>query len=190
MCNLENSNEGFLDQNWTRYSLLVAAGIFIGGITLAWLVGQGFLGDILPNAGILLGVSVTVATVLVCCVTSGMITTLFRRMPQYQEMEIQFDKAMVHYEREEWDEALQELNDLLEPGMDHKRALYYGARCYERKDNWEKVKEYCQHYLDMKPDDKEVWELLALAHKRLFEYDEAEKARNKAAQIESDKYAD
>lgn len=180
------AKQGILDKKWSRASLAIAAMIFFGGILLAWLSGYGFLPGFLPGPGTILGLSVLVATVLVCCVTSGMITSLFSRMPEYQEMEIQFDKAMIHFEQQEWDEALEEFNELLEPDMDHKRALYYAARCYEQKDNWPKVKEHCRHYLDMQPDDKEVWELLALAHKRLFEYDKAEEASKRAAQIEKD----
>lgn len=183
MRELGKNKQGILDKTWTRGSLAVAGAAFFGGITIAWLSGQGFLGELLPDPRIILGLSIMLSTVLVCCVTSGMITRLLTKMPEYHEMELQFDKAMAHYEEEEWDKAIAEFNELLEPDMDHKRALYYAARCYEQKDNWEKVKEYCQHYLDMQPDDKEVWELLALAYKRLFEYEEAEEARSRASEL-------
>ena len=73
--------------------------------------------------------------------------------------------------------------ELAGPKMDHKRALYYSARCYEKFDDWENVKKYCYAYLALKPEDREVWEMVADAHKRLFEYTEAEEAQKRAEEL-------
>ena len=108
-------------------------------------------------------------------------------MPEYGEMEIRFDEGMQHYENEEWENALLIFTELAGPRLDHKRALYYAARCYEHLDDWENVKKFCNAYLAIKPKDREVWEMLSEAHKKVFEYSEAEDAAEKASKLpESD----
>ena len=69
------------------------------------------------------------------------------------------------------------------PDMNHKRALYYGARCAEELEDFDTVKVYCKAYLKMQPKDKEVWEILARAHKKFFEYEEAEDALRQAENL-------
>jgi hypothetical protein len=49
--------------------------------------------------------------------------------------------------------------------------------------DWENVKKYCKAYLQIKWKDREVWLMLSDAHKRLFEYDEAEYAAKRAADV-------
>ena len=103
------------------------------------------------------------------------------RIPEYGEMEIQFKEGKDHYDDGEWQLALDIFKELMGPDMNHLRALYYGARCAEELEEFETVKVYCQYYLKMKRRDKEVWEMLARAHKKFFEYDEADDALKQAA---------
>ena len=45
------------------------------------------------------------------------------------------------------------------------------------------MKIFCLAYLEIKPKDREVWEMLNRAHKKLFEYEEAEDALDKASRL-------
>ncbi len=151
--------------------------IIVGGFIVAWLGGQGYL-PIDPVMA--LGMSFLLATIIVCCSSTLLITSFARRIPQYGDMEIRFEEGKLRFDNEEWDYALEIFKSLAGTKLDHKRALYYGARCYEELDDWENMKIFCKAYLKMKPKDKEVWEMLNRAHRRLFEYGEADEALDKA----------
>jgi predicted Zn-dependent protease len=69
------------------------------------------------------------------------------------------------------------------PANDHKRALYYGALCYDKLDKSEDMRNFLKRYLELQPKDKEAWDLLARAHKRLFEYAEAQEAEIRASEL-------
>ena len=154
--------------------------IFVGGIILAWLGGLGVL-PINPIAT--LGLAIMLVVVLVCCSAINMIASYSQRIPQYSEMEIRYEEAKSHFDNEEYNEALEIFKQLAGPRLNHKRALYYGARCYEALDNWENMKVFCKAYLELKPKDKEVWEMLNRAHKKLFEYEEAQEALDRAKKL-------
>ena len=98
-------------------------------------------------------------------------------------MEIKFKEGKAHYEDGEWQLALDIFKELMAAEMNHVRALYYGARCVEELEDFETVKVYCKYYLKMKRRDKEVWEMLARAHKKFFEYEEAEDALEVARKL-------
>jgi hypothetical protein len=168
------------------YIGILAVAIVFGGIIVALLSGQG----ILPFDGpMVLGVTILAATVIVCCASTLMLGSLASKMPEYGDMEIRYEEGIEHYGNEEWDNALLIFTELAGPRLDHKRALYYAARCYEQMDDWENVKKFCNAYLIIKPKDREVWEMLSDAHKKLFEYGEAEDAQEKASKLpESDEY--
>lgn len=154
--------------------------IVVGGIVVAWLGGQGYL----PIDPILaLGMSFLLATIIVCCSSTLMLGSLARRIPEYGDMEIRFEEGKLRFDNEEWDYALEIFKSLAGPKLDHKRALFYGARCYEEMDDWENMKIFCKAYLKLKPKDKEVWEMLNRAHRRLFEYGEADEALGRANAI-------
>ena len=167
-----------------KYIGILAVAIVFGGIIVALLSAQG----ILPFDGpTVLGIAILVATVVVCCASTIMLGSVASKMPEYGEMEIRFDEGMEHYGNEEWENALLIFTELAGPKLNHKRALYYAARCYAQMDDWENVKKFCKAYLAIKPRDREVWEMLADAHKRLFEYSEAAEAAEKASRLpESD----
>ncbi|NHJ12945.1 MAG: tetratricopeptide repeat protein [Candidatus Thorarchaeota archaeon] len=163
-----------------NYKILGGAAliILVLGITLAWLGGQG----IVPlDPSTVLGITILSITIIACCSSMTIIGGVATRIPEYGEMETRFEEGMSHFEAEEWEEALVVFRELMGPLKDHKRALYYAARCCEKRDDFDCVKTYCKRYLELQPRDKEVWELLASAHKRLFEYEEAEDALDKAA---------
>ena len=163
-----------------KYIGIAAIAIVFGGIIIAWLSAQG----ILPFDGVMvMGVSILIATVIVCCASAIMLGSVASKMPEYGEMEIRFEEGMEHYKNEEWENALLIFTELAGPKMDHKRALYYSARCYEQTDDWVNVKKFCNSYLSIKPKDREVWEMLASAHKKLFEYGEAEDAQERASKL-------
>ncbi|MGD9396414.1 MAG: CDC27 family protein [Candidatus Thorarchaeota archaeon] len=154
--------------------------IFVGGVIIAWLGGLGVL-PIEPIST--LGLAIMLIVVLVCCSAINMIASYSQRIPQYGEMEIRYEEAKLHYDNEEYEEALEIFKQLAGPRLNHKRALYYGARCYEALDDWENMKLFCKAYLELKPKDKEVWEMLNRAHKKLFEYEEAQEALEKANKL-------
>ena len=154
--------------------------IVIGGIIAAWLGGLGYLPI---DPGTALGMSMLFATIIVCCSSTLMIGSFAQRVPEYGDMELRFDEGKLRFDNEEWEYALEIFKTLAGSKLDHKRALYYGALCYEELDDWENMKSFCKAYLEMKPKDKEVWEMLNRAHKRLFEYNEADDALKKANEL-------
>ncbi|MFX1561130.1 MAG: tetratricopeptide repeat protein [Promethearchaeota archaeon] len=154
--------------------------IFLGGVVLAFLGGWGLL-PINPVATI--GFAILLIVILVCCSAINMIASYSQRIPEYGEMEIQYEEAKSHYDNEEYEEALAIFKELAGPKLNHKRALYYGARCFEALDDWENMKIFCKAYLALKSKDKEVWEMLNRAHKKLFEYEEAQEALDRASKL-------
>ncbi|MBN2228316.1 MAG: hypothetical protein JW779_01910 [Candidatus Thorarchaeota archaeon] len=163
-----------------RYVGILAVLIAIGGIIIAWLGGQG----ILPiNPGVALGMSILLATILVCCAAAILQGTFASRIADYGDMEIRYDEAMEHFENEEWENALLIFTELAGPKMDHKRGTFYAAVCYEKLNDWENVKKYIKAYLTLKKDDAEAWEILARAERSMFEYEASEEALDRAARI-------
>jgi tetratricopeptide (TPR) repeat protein len=154
--------------------------IFVGAIVLSWLGGMGFIP---VNPMMTLGLSIMLIVILVCCSAISMIATYSRRIPEYSDMEIRYEEAKSLYDNEEYEAALEIFRELAGPRLNHKRAVYYGARCYEAQDDWENMKIFCKAYLELKPKDKEVWEMLNRAHKKLFEYEEAQEALDRASQL-------
>ncbi len=166
-----------------KYIAFLGALIVVSGIILAWLGGHG----ILPfDPGITLTITILTATVIMCCASTLMIGSVASKIPEYQDMELRFQEGLAHFENEEWENALLIFTELAGPTMDHKRALYYAALCYGKVNDWENVKKYIKAYLKLKPDDKEAWELLADAHKRLFEYEQADIALKNATSPSKD----
>jgi hypothetical protein len=166
----EQEGTGMLPPKYVGIAVVI---IFVGGVILSLLAGQGFL----PIDPVMtLGMSILLGTILICCSATMMIASYSSRIPEYSEMEIRYDEAKDHFENEEYEEALAIFTVLAGPKLDHKRALYYGARCYEALEDWENMKLYCKAYLELKSKDKEVWEMLNRAHKKLFEFEEAEEA--------------
>jgi len=132
---------------------------------------------------VVLGVTILAATVIVCCASAIMLGSVASKLPEYGDMEIRLDEGMEHYGNEEWENALLIFTELAGPKLNHKRALYYAAKCYEKMDDWKNVKKFCNAYLVLKPKDREVWELLSSAHKKLVEYGEAEDAQVRASKL-------
>ncbi len=154
--------------------------IFIASIIVEFLNNLFSLG-ITPGTAFTIGI--LMATIFACCGSLSTLGSIGLRIPEYGEMEIKFQEAKELYDNGDWQDALYIFKELHGPQMNHKRALYYGAKCYEQLDDWAMVKHYCQKYLEMKPKDREVWELLASAHKKLFEYDDADKASARAEKL-------
>jgi tetratricopeptide (TPR) repeat protein len=163
-----------------RIVAFLAIAVFLLGVALAWTASRFALPI---SSGLILGASITVSVMLLCCISYLMTSAYSARMPAYEEMEVEFRKGIQFFENREWQEALEVFKRLMGPMMNHKRALYYAARCCEELSDWEGVKLYSKKYLEMKSKDKEVWEMLARAHKRLFEYEEAEDALDKASRL-------
>ncbi len=179
MSQFADDEEGmrFLPPKYVSVAVVI---IFIGGSIISVLGGQG----IIPVDPVMtMGMTILLITMLVCCSAITMVTSYSSRIPQYSEMEIKFDEAMSHYEDGEYEAAIEMFRLLAGPKMNHKRALYYGARCYEALGDWENTKTFCKAYLELKPKDKEVWEMLNRAHKRLFEYEEAQDALDKTKSL-------
>jgi tetratricopeptide (TPR) repeat protein len=163
-----------------KYVSIAIIVIFVGGIVLSMLGAWGYIPI---NPATTFGMSIMLIVILVCCSAAMMITSYSRRIPEYGEMEIRYEEAKSHFDNEEYEAALEIFRELAGPRLNHKRAVYYGARCYETQDDWENMKIFCKAYLELKPKDKEVWEMLNRAHKKLFEYEEAQDALDRANKL-------
>ncbi len=170
------------ERNYSRMFMLAALAVFLAGAIVSLLGGYGYI-QVDPVQ--VMGFTMVSVAILICCGSLTITGRIMAKMPEYGETEEKFRQAMELYENEEWEEASQIFSELVGPKMDHRRALYYGARCLEKMDRWEDVKKYIGRYLELQPKDKEAWELLATAHRRLFEYEEAEAAEEKARQMPS-----
>ncbi len=163
-----------------RHLRLIVVGILAGGSVTILLS----LMKILPVDAMLVysGVVVTL-TILFCCYAMIVVVSVSARLPSYRRMEMEFEEGKALFDEGQYREALRIFERLAGPQMDHKRALYYAARCHVQLNEWNEVKRYCQLYLRLQPRDREVWLMLADAHKRLFEYEEAEEASRRAAEL-------
>ncbi len=163
-----------------RYLGAIVVIIALVGFGATLLAQQGYI----PLSPInIIGATMLAIPILVCCYTLGMQASLASKMPEYAEQESVFEKGMTYYNSKEWNKALDVFLEVMGPKKDHKRALYYSARCYEQLNDWANVKQFAGLYLAMQPKDREVWEMLAAAHTRLFEYDEAERAKARASRL-------
>ncbi len=174
-----------MSSNKVKMIGLAAVLIIVGGIITAWLTGWGYLPFVAQyaNPAAILGITILTGSILICCTASMLTGSFASRIPEYGEMEIAFEKGMDHYNAEEWEDALEVFQKLMGPELDHKRALYYGAKCCEKLDNTECVIKYLERYVELQSKDKEAWLMLAKAHKRLFQYEEAQRAEQKAMEL-------
>ncbi len=163
------------EKQMSRPKLVAGIGglIIISGVILELLSGWGIV-PLSFAPGDILGLTILVGSILICCSSTLMTTRYAAKIPEYGDMEIKFREAKHHFDNQETEEALVLFKELMGPEMNHKRALYYAARCCEVLDDYEGVKLFCTQYIKMQPRDAEVWEMLANAHKKLFEYEEAE----------------
>ncbi|MFW9847129.1 MAG: tetratricopeptide repeat protein [Candidatus Thorarchaeota archaeon] len=178
---VQAASEGIRTPFGLDYRVLGAASfiILIVGVILAWVVGH--LGIFDP--GIVISLTMFIVMIMVCCTSMMVIQQFAARIPEYGEMEIRFEEGMEHYKNREWEEALKIFQEQMGPDLNHKRALFYGAKCCKNLDDYEGVKKYIRRYLELSPKDKDAWEMLAGAHKKLFEYEEAEDAMEKASRL-------
>ncbi|MFW9976495.1 MAG: tetratricopeptide repeat protein [Candidatus Thorarchaeota archaeon] len=177
---------GTPEQGGTRKAKRVGlAGLLIilGSVITAWAVGWGYLPYFAPPATIL-GLGVIIGMILICCTSSLFTMSVAMKIPEYGELEIVFEEGLDFYSNEEWKEALQVFRKVMGSEMNHKRALFYAAKCSEKLDDYEGVKMYLSYYMKMQSKDREAWEMLANAHKKLFEYSEADVAMQRAQQLE------
>lgn len=175
------SQKGTYNSKFLKAAKVVIV-IFIIGMTIASLQIVGIITFLGPVSATI-GFTILLDTIIICCVASSSIGTISQNLDRYEAEERLFKEGKELYDLGEWEEALVFFSKLLNPDMDHKRALYYSARCYEELGQWEEVKKFCVKYLELVPKDREVWELLARAHKRLFEYEEAEQAMQQASKL-------
>ena len=174
-----NSSDLSKKLSFKRIGLAISV-IIVGGLGLAFLAGYGYV-DLDP--GIIIGLTIILVTVLACCTSCTLLGSYSSNISKYQELEDRFKDGLVLFEDEEWAAALEVFTDVMGPAKDHKRALYYGALCYDKLDKNEDMRILLKRYLELQPKDKEVWNLLAQAHKRLFEYAEAEEAEIRASEL-------
>ena len=176
---LGNSSDMSKKLSFKRIGLGVMIIIVCGG-GLALLAGYGYIA---LDPGIIIGFTVILVSMLVCCTSCTLLGSYSSRMSEYQELEDRFKEGLVLFEDQEWTAALEVLNAVIGPAKDHKRALYYSALCYEKLNKSEDMRDSLKRYLELQPKDKEVWNLLAQAHKRLFEYAEAQEAEIRASEL-------
>jgi tetratricopeptide (TPR) repeat protein len=161
-----------------RTILVVAAVVFVGGLVVGLLGGLGVLA--IPASSVII-LTVLLVAVLACCSTITRLFQVSKRMPLYSEMEARFEQGKMLFDNGEWAQSLEVFLELAGPKKDHKRALYYAARCYENLEQWSQAKEHYRLYLKLQPKDKEVWHSLAQAHRKMFEYEQADEADRIAA---------
>ncbi len=174
-----NSSDMSKNLSFKRIGLGVAV-IIVGGGGLALLAGYGYIA---LDPGIIIGFTVVLVSMLVCCTSCTLLASYSSRMSEYQELEDRFKEGLVLFKDQEWTAALEVFNEVIGPAKDHKRALYYGALCYDKLNKSEDMRDSLKRYLELQPKDKEVWNLLAQAHKRLFEYAEAQEAEIRASEL-------
>ena len=175
------TGESFIERRG-RFLAVIAFTSIVSGISLEWLQGYGYITRF-AQPGITLALSIIIVMMVSCITAFSVVFNVTTRLPEYQEMEEEFKRAKEHFDFEEWEEALEIFNVLLQPDMQHRRALFYSAACYENLNDWEKMKKYIKLYLELQPKDPTAWEMLARAHKRLFEYEEADEALAEAQRI-------
>ena len=175
----ENSSDLSKKLNFKKAGLAVSV-IIVGGVGFAFLAGHGYIDQ---DPGIIIGFTLILVTIVVFCTSCGFIGSYMSNLPDYQRLEDRFKDGLVLFEDEEWIAALEVFKDVMGPTKDHKRALYYGALCYDKLDRSEDMRDFLKLYLELQPKDKEVWNLLARAHKRLFEYAEAQEAEIRASEL-------
>ncbi len=173
-----------LSINKRKQKILVSTAIVIivGGIVMEWLIGHGFIQIGIPS-GTIFGVTMLTGLIIICCISSMLTGSYAAKMPEYGEMETEFNEGMAFFEEGEYEDAIRIFKELMGSELNHKRALYYTAEAYEHLDEYEQVKKYITKYLEMQPNDQEAWEMLGSAHKRLFEYEEAEEAYSKGKEL-------
>ncbi|MGY5860837.1 MAG: tetratricopeptide repeat protein [Candidatus Thorarchaeota archaeon] len=154
--------------------------IIVGGFGLAFLAGYDYI-DLDP--GTIIGLTIILVTAFTCCTSCTLLGSYSSKMPEYRELEDRFKDGLVLFEEEEWIAALEVFTEVMGPAKDHIRALYYGALCYDKLERSEDMRDVLKRYLELQPNDKEVWNLLARAHKRLFEYAEAQEAEIRASAL-------
>jgi tetratricopeptide (TPR) repeat protein len=168
------------DKKVLRILIILIPVILIGGVVIAFLAGYGYL-EVDP--GIVIAMIIISSSIILCCASIIYTQRVTQKMASYYELENEYKEGMIFFENEEWELAIKIFTKIMGENMDHKRALYYTSRCYEKLDDWQNVKKYCKRYLELQPKDKEVWELLSTAHKRLFEYEESEEALKQASYL-------
>ncbi len=173
----ENSSDLSKKLSFKKIGLAVSV-IIVGGFGLAFLAGHGYINQ---DPGIIIGFTFILVTIIVFCTSCAFLGSYVSNLPDYQKLEDRFKDGLVLFEDEEWTAALEVFKDVMGPAKDHKRALYYGALCYDKLDKSEDMRDFLKRYLELQPNDKEVWNLLARAHKRLFEYAEAQEAEIRAS---------
>lgn len=82
-----------------------------------------------------------------------------RRYSSYAITERHLELSLEYMEKERWQDALHNLNLILQSVQDHQRALYYAAICRENIGDYEGANENITIYLKMKPNDSEALEL-------------------------------
>ncbi len=179
---MEDSQSPKSDTKNKKILMLLGLLFILGSVATAWLVGWSYLPiDVEPS--VILGLGLIIGFTMICCGSWMFTMTMSQRIPEYGELEIKFESGMDLYQDEEWEKALEIFKEVMGPEMNHKRALFYAAKCCEQMDDFEGVKQYCKYYIKMQSKDREAWEMLANAHKRLFEYEEAEDALKKAQKL-------
>ncbi|MBD3407408.1 MAG: hypothetical protein GF411_14925 [Candidatus Lokiarchaeota archaeon] len=163
-----------------KLSIILAVVAILVGILLAWLSGRNYIPG---NPNLYLGFSIMVSSGIVCCIALCQQREYAGNITDYHEQEIILEHAMMLYEDEEYKQALEKFDVLIGPKKDHKRALYYAAKSCEALDDWTATKRYIKHYLELVPKDREAWELLTRAHKKLFEFEKAAEAEKRAMEL-------
>jgi hypothetical protein len=82
-----------------------------------------------------------------------------RRYSSYAISERYLELALEQIEREDWMEALKNLNLITRSMPDHIRAQYYSAICQVKLGDFEGANESITLYLKLKPEDTEALEL-------------------------------
>ncbi|MFX1369541.1 MAG: hypothetical protein ACFFAY_13165 [Promethearchaeota archaeon] len=90
------------------------------------------------------------------------------RLGEFWYMDYQYKEAMRFYNNQDWELAANHFERVLEVGPDHKRALYYAAKCKENLEEWSDVVTLSRRYLKQNPEDEEAAFMLKRANQYIW----------------------
>ena len=95
----ESQDDEKLGFRHIRTVAFLAIAVFLLGVALAWTASRFALP---VSSGVILGASITVSVMLLCCSSYLMTSAYSARIPVYEEMEAEFRKGMQLFENREW----------------------------------------------------------------------------------------
>ena len=100
-----------------------------------------------------------------------------------QLLPARYNLALIYIRQEKLELALEHLNALIEAEKDNLRGYLLRAGVFERRGQFDLLREDVATILDKDPENPEAWELLGRSHYREKRYQEALQAFQKALEL-------